>query len=165
MQSSGRLRRFRGIRRWRIAVAVIPALTAGLAVAAPAAPAQASAYGCTRWGSVTIPVPDVGDVKVPVGVYCFGLVGSGQKIDYTQGNYYFLAGSIDPRLYNERERVQFFSNTGAVYDTVWEATHLGWRYGNQSWTTGIHGTARPGRVCGSLVSAGVVIATACEDIS
>lgn len=127
-----------------------------------ASPAQASAYGCTRWGALK--VPGVG-VVVPLGVYCFGVNGSGTQVNYTDGNYYFLGGSLHPALYNEREVVRFYDNSNNNYATFWEPTHLGWRYGNQSWTTNIHGNAEPGRVCGSLVTNGAVMATACEGIS
>ncbi len=153
------------IRRRIVLAVAIPAMAGaaliGTSVVA-AAPAQASAYGCTRWGALK--VPGVG-VVVPLGVYCFGVNGSGTTIHFTDGNYYFLGESLRPALYNEREVVRFYDNRGVNYSTIWEATHVGWRYGNQSWQTTIHGTARPGRVCGSLLTSGAVMATVCQGIS
>jgi hypothetical protein len=120
-----------------------------------AGPAQASTGdGCANWTS-----------PKPPGVYCFGIDGSGRKVSGTYGNYYFVGFSFHPALYNQREVVRFYNKKNVNYETFLEPAYRGWRFGGQNWTTNIHGTVRPGRVCGSLQGDGKVLATVCVAIS
>jgi len=146
-----------------VAAAFGTTVAASASVHVPATPARSvGAYGCTQWGPIKIPVVNV---TIPLGVYCFGINGSGTTVTSTYGHYYFLLGSLHGALYNETEVVRFYDNHGNNYQSIWEPVHLGWRYGDQWWTTNIHGTAYPGRVCASLVTNGAVMATVCEGIS
>jgi hypothetical protein len=99
------------------------------------------------------------------GVYCFGIDGSGRRVNDTYGNYNFVGLSLHPALYNEREVVRLYNKKNVNYATFLEPAYRAWRFGNQNWTTDIHGTVRPGRVCGSLQGDGKVLATVCIGIS
>jgi len=119
-------------------------------------PAYATADGCHVW---TSPITIVGHV-IPEGEYCFGVVGNGTTIDYTTGNF------MTAVIYNYSEVVRFYDSYGNNYSTFYEPEHYGNAYGTHAWSTNIHGTAKAGgRVCGSLTSSGVAVATVCEGIS
>lgn len=130
--------------------------TALLGTTLATAPAQASAYDCASWSASKAPAAG------PFGDYCFGFDGSGQQVTDTYGKYYFTSITLHAALYHEREVVRFYDNKNANYATFWESAFPGWRYGNVNWTTDIHGTVRPGRLCGSLRANGRVLATVCE---
>jgi hypothetical protein len=151
--------RFRSSGRRRAALAAAAMTGAALlgTTLIAAGPAQASTgngNGCANW---TAPKPP--------GVYCFGIDGSGRRVSGTYGNYYFVGFSFHPALYNDREVVRFYNKKNVNYETFLEPAYRGWRFGNQNWTTDIHGTVRPGRVCGSLQGDGKVLATVCVGIS
>ncbi len=149
--------RFRSSGRWRAAWATA-AMTGAALLGTPliaASSAQASTdSNCVSW---TAPKPP--------GVYCFGIDGSGRQVSDTYGNYYFVGLSFHPALFNEREVVRLYSKKNVNYATFLEPAYRGWRFGNQNWTTDIHGAVRPGRVCGSLQGDGKVLATVCIGIS
>jgi hypothetical protein len=143
--------------RWRgtalaAAATAVGAALLGTALIA-AAPAQASGSGCANWTS-----------PKPSGVYCFGVDGSGRQVSSTYGNYYFVGFTLHPALYDEREVVRFYDKKNVNYATFLEPAYPNWRFGNQNWTTDIHGTVRPGRACGSLQGDGKVLAIACQAI-
>jgi hypothetical protein len=148
--------RFRSSGRRRAALATT-AMTGVALLGTPliaASSAQASTSNCANWSA-----------PKPPGVYCFGIDGSGRKVSDTYGNYYFVGFSLHPALYNEREVVRLYNKKNVNYATFLEPAYRGWRFGNQNWTTDIHGTVRPGRVCGSLQGDGKVLATVCVGIS
>jgi hypothetical protein len=117
--------------------------------------ASATATGCHIWAYVV-----VDGYPAPTGEYCFGVIGSGTTVANTTGSY------ETAYLYNYSEVVRFYNSSGSNYATFYGPVHYGYAYGPHSWSTGIHGTAQAGgRVCGSLTSSGVAIATVCEGIS
>lgn len=121
---------------------------------ATASPASASAVGCTWFGSY-----NVAGHTVYSGQYCFGINGSGTTVNFTDGSV------NSPAIYNRSEVVRFYDRYGSNYATFWGPTSYGYTYGFHYWQTGIHGTANAGgRVCGTLLSSGAAIATACEGI-
>jgi hypothetical protein len=122
---------------------------------ATAGPASATAGGCHFWGSVYIPILKV---DLPNGEYCFGVSGSGTRVNYTYGNYTTMW------LYDWTEVVHFYDQYGNVYATFREQLHGGYSYGGHAWRTTIHGTARKGTACGTLLSDGLTVATACIQI-
>ncbi len=148
--------RIAGRRRAALAAAMTGAALLGTTLLA-ATPAQASSYDCVRWNPPT--------TAAPAGVYCFGVDVSGRQVSDTYGNYYFTGISFHPALYHEQEVVRFYGKKNANYYTFTGPAHPGWRFGNQSWTTPIHGLVRPGRVCGSLRAGGKAIATICDALS
>lgn len=146
-----------------LATGVLAVAGVGATVIGTAAPAMASASGCTFWGGISVRVV-IDDVPVtlhiPAGEYCFALNGNGPKVNYTTGGY------TTAWLYNYTEVVRFYNAYGSNYKTFTEPVHYGYAYGAHDWRTGIRGTFQPGgRVCGSLLSAGVTIARNCEGIS
>jgi hypothetical protein len=73
--------------------------------------------------------------------------------------------SIDTAwIVNYTEVVRFYDGHGNNFATFTEPVHNGYAYGYHYWQTGIRGTARVGRVCGTLMSSGTPVATACERI-
>jgi hypothetical protein len=136
------------------------ALSAGLMVLVSAAgltvmagPASASSGWCHTYGSIK-----VGSDALPTGVYCFGVIGNGLHVSYTMGE-------LDTGwIVNYREVVRFYDNSGNNYATFWGPVHNGVAYGDHSWNTGINGNARPGSVCGVLMSSGAVVTSICRPI-
>jgi hypothetical protein len=154
-----RFRPARG-RRAALAAAITGAALLGTNLLA-AAPARADSGDCRPWG------PGKGiaiGTTVPSGVYCFAVNVSGHQVLNTYGKYYFTSITLHAALYHEREVVRFYDKKNANYFTFWGPAYPGWRYGNVSWSTGIHGAVRPGRVCGSLRGNGKVLATVCEPL-
>lgn len=142
----------------RAAVRAITALTifsaAGGGAVAESTPAHADASGCTLWGGEEIPVIDV---TIDTGEYCFGVKGNGTQVDWTDGSFNTTF------ITDWTEIVRFYDGYGNNYATFNEPVTPN-SYGFNYWTTHIHGTAKLGRVCGTLLTEGVEIATACEGI-
>jgi hypothetical protein len=136
----------------RAAIAAV-VLSGVAGVAAPSA--QASAVGCTWFGTYV-----VGGHTIYAGQYCFGINGSGTWVNFTDG-------SVNtPAIYNRSEVVRFYDRYGNLYAAFYEPEAYGYTYGFHYWQTGIHGWAKAGgRVCGTLTSSGAGVATACEGIS
>lgn len=134
--------------RWVLAMMAITA-SAGFAVSG----AQADALGCTHWGGFSF-----GGHSFSAGQYCFGVNGSGRHITRTTGSY------NTPVLYNWYEQVQLYDAYGNRYGNFHTRLHTGRYFGSEFWSTNIHGTAKPGRICGTLWSSGDQVATACESI-
>lgn len=144
-------------RRFRAsaAAAAIVAVSAAGLIAGNSSPAFATADGCTFFHVIRF-----AGYTIPGGQYCFGINGRGTTVNFTTGAYQTAV------TYNYSEVVRFYDSHNNDYATFYKPVHYGWAYGPQSWTFNIHGTAKAGgRVCGSLTSSGVAIATVCESIS
>jgi hypothetical protein len=141
------------VRSLKLMAAMVVALGMVAANLLAAASVSASALGCARWGYV-----HVAGVSLPTGQYCFGINGSGTTVNNT-------TGSINtPVIYNYEEVVRFYDGYGNNYRTYYQPTHWGASYGSQFWSTGVHGTAQRGSVCGELTSNSVVVVKVCESI-
>lgn len=138
----------------KIGVALAGAGAVAGAAFIAASPASASAVGCTWFGSYSI-----AGHTIYSGQYCFGINGSGTRVNFTDGS------ANSPAIYNRSEVVRFYDSRGSLYATFYEPTSTGYTYGYHYWQTGINGTAKAGgRVCGTLTSSGAALATACEGI-
>lgn len=146
----------RTTRRTRFAVAAgIVAFASIAGLISTAGPAAASSGWCSVYGPVKVRVLGV---TLPTGVYCFSVIGSGLHVSYT-------SSELDTGwIINFRERVDFYDNNGNDYYTYWGPVHNGYAYGDHTWRTGINGTARSGKVCGTLISSGTDIITICRPI-
>ncbi len=120
-------------------------------ISAPAA--SASSTHCA-WVS---PVRIFGRT-IPLGSYCFSVNGSGLNINNTLSSY--EAGWVE----NLSERVDAIDTSGNTYASWWTYRGNGTLYGTHAWTSGIHGSARPGSLCGHLFSNGIQIAAVCNGI-
>jgi hypothetical protein len=141
-------------RRARLASAAgLMVLISVAGVTATAGPASASSGWCTTYGPVKI-----AGVTLPTGVYCFAVMGNGLHVSYT-------TGELDTGwIMNYREVVRFYDNSGNNYATFWGPVHSGYAYGDHAWNTNINGTARPGRVCGILMSSGTEVTSICRSV-
>jgi hypothetical protein len=142
--------------RLLLATGLLTVIGVAGSLVATSAPAMASAVGCTRYGSVYIPVVKF---SIPTGQYCFGINGSGATVNFTDG-------SVDTAwIVNYSETVRFYDGHGHNYYTYNGPVHAGYAYSYHYWQTSIHGSAVVGgRVCGTLMSSGTAVATACESI-
>lgn len=134
---------------------------AGLALAmlvgslVAASPASASATWCLPTSQVK-----VFGVTVPVGQYCFSVIGSGTRVDFTSGSWNGIV------VVNATERVTFFDRNGTSYASWITYRRDGNSYGYRYWRSGISGTARAGgSVCGEFQTGGVVIGRICHRIA
>lgn len=130
-------------------------LGAAVATASPAAPAQASAYGCSYFGNL-------GPIKgLPIynGSYCAGVDGSGTWVDGVYGNF-SSAGNVC----NWNITAEFFDGSGRWYQTYTGPTH--WNCGRIG-SDGIYIGERKqrGSVCSTLKTNGGRITSVCHSIN
>jgi hypothetical protein len=138
----------------KLLVAVLIAATLGLIMlVGTGKPASASATWCAQFGAKSV----LGH-SIATGQYCFTVSGSGTTVNYTSGS--VNTGWIG----YPTEVVQFYDNTGSNYASYTTFRGQGTLYGYHYWKTGIHGNARIGSVCGSLLSYGQTIARVCANI-
>lgn len=120
-----------------------------------AKPVQAGASGCTRWGSIYIPVVHM---SLPSGQYCFTIQGKGTTVTNT------ISSEYSDYIANFAEIVHFYDMYGKEYATIHTHVHYGNAWGLYYWSSGIHGTAKKGSVCGELLASGTSLTKACEAI-
>ena len=118
-----------------------------------ATPAHASGTHCA-WVN---PIRIFGRT-IPLGSYCFSVNGSGLYVTGTLSSY--NSGYV----YSLSEHIDLFDNHGNDYYSYWDYSSSGTLYGAHAWSSGLHGWARAGSICGTLYSSGVQIARTCNSI-
>lgn len=137
-------------------VGFLAAMALALGVTATTAtPASASATYCLNTGTTK-----VFGQTIPTGYYCFSVIGSGTRVDFTSGSW------NGPIVVNATERVTFYSRFGQGYASWITYRRDGNSYGYRYWRSGISGYAQAGgSVCGEFMTAGVVIGKICHRIA
>jgi len=148
-----------GIRKVVFVLAGVVAALAPVAVLyATEAPASASAYGCTGYGSGI----SWQGMYIKNGTWCGSIVGNGTYVSYVGGNFYTHV-AINA-VCNFSERAEFFDSNGHYYGYVQSPTYYRCSYASDLPNMYLNQYVRRGFVNMKLLSNGGTVATVQESI-
>lgn len=139
-----------------IVIAVLAASLAGVSVLGSAAPASASAFGCSGFRTVNSPYG-----SGAVNSYCVNLDGSGRYVRSVSGSFTANVGTVC----NYNITAEFFDTSGRYYMARSTGTTYGCYWGTRfAGRITLNQTVRPGFMCSTLKQNGGRLTSVCHSV-